>query len=234
MPAFYCFFVFMQRLQFFQFRCQIPQVVIIFDESINRQIGFSINQNDRLLSDKFNKTVDPPKSELCGPTTVANLMALYKLTDSAVSKMLSLTFSPERPDYVNEVREYINSCKTDLVSGTTIVNLSDCISQTFSGSGILNSEVKVIGPEMYPGLDPKFATSNRVIGVNDIKEAIKNGYAVIMQIKWFQPIENANQITWVTTSGHFVLIVGYDYDQTFGDQKIILKVVNPEVDYNDA
>ncbi len=123
------------------FPIQMPKTSsnYLFDESINKQIGFSVSQQDSSLSDLFNKTIKPPVSELCGPTTVANLMAFYKFTDLTIGKNLSLKYSPENGDYVNQVQEYFKSCKTDSVSGTKIVNLSDCISQTFISSGFKQS-----------------------------------------------------------------------------------------------
>ncbi len=203
----------------------------LFSESLNQQVGFSVYQAAQPLSDLFNKTVTPARSELCGPTTVANQMALYKLSAPVIYKNLSLKFSPDDKSYINQVQEYFNSCKTDPVDGTKIVNLSSCIDQTFSASGFSGSQVKVIGPELLPGLDPRFATPRHTVGVNDIRDAFKNGYGVIMEIKWYHPLEKDGAVTWETNAGHYILIVGYDYDESFGDQKIILKVVNPNVDY---
>jgi hypothetical protein len=203
----------------------------LFSESINQQIGFSIYQADTALADLFNKNVTPAQSELCGPTTVANQMALYKLSAPEKYKNLALKYSPEEKTYVNQVREYFSACKTDPVHGTKIVDLSRCIDQTFTASGFASSEVKVIGPEILQNLDPRFATSPHVIGIQDIRDAFKNGYGVIMHIKWFHPVESGESVTWETDSGHYILVVGYDYDDSFGDQKIILKVVNPDVIY---
>ncbi len=118
------------------------------------------------------------------------------------------------------------------MTGTLVVNLSSCISRTFLASGFTDSDVMVVGPQLLPGLDPKFATQPHVVTVTDIRDALKNGYGVIMDIKWFHPVETTSPISWASNSGHYVLVVGYDYDESFGDQKIILKIVNPEVNYS--
>lgn len=201
----------------------------LFEEAYNGQTGFSISQNDPSLADLFNKTVSPPASELCGPTTVANLMAFLKFNKRADN--LALKYSPENPDYINQVREYFDKCKTSSTSGTPVVNLSECIADTFRESASSDFDVKVVGPEILPHLNPAFQTSPHTISVNDIRNAFKNNYAVILELKWYHVDESKSPPTWVTPNGHYILVVGYDYDASFGDSKIILKVVNPDVNY---
>ena len=103
----------------------------LFDESINNQIGFSVNQNDLSLTDLFATSVingvSSTTSNLCGPTTVANMMANLKFQ----IPNLTLKFDPSETDYSQQVREFFNSCHTDKANGTKVSNLRQCIYDTF-------------------------------------------------------------------------------------------------------
>lgn len=187
----------------------------LFSESINNQVGFSVSQQNIQLQDLFNSKINPAKSELCGPTTVANQLALYKLSNNTISQNLKLNYSPMETNYITQVREYFNLCKTDKATGTLVVNLSSCLYQVFYDSGLPNSEVKVIGPTILPNLDSKFSTTPHNVTITDIRDAFKNGYGVIMEIKWYHTLDNTNPIQWISNSGHYILVIGYDYDESF-------------------
>jgi hypothetical protein len=87
-----CFISFFGTAYAADFPIQMPKTssTYLFTESVNNQVGFSVSQTDQSLNDLFNSTVNPTKSELCGPTTVANQMALYKLSNPSAYKNLNL------------------------------------------------------------------------------------------------------------------------------------------------
>lgn len=202
----------------------------LFSEAVNNQIGFSVNQKDKALADLFDRTKTPAESELCGPTTVANLMAYFKFSNPKENNVV-LKYEPTDPSYINQVGEYFNLCHTDSKNGTLIVNIADCISQVFKQSQFANSKVSVVGPSLV-NLSPDYRGATKAVDVNDIRDAFKNNYGVMLELKWYQYDETVTPHAWVSNSGHYVLVVGYDYDESFGDSKIILKIVNPEVDYS--
>ena len=204
----------------------------LFDESINTQVGFAVNQNDSSLTDLFASTitngVSSTTSNLCGPTTVANMMANLKFKNLD----LALKFNPSEVGYTQQVREFFNSCHTDKASGTKVSNMRQCIYDTFIQNGFSNAEVSVIGPEslnVNPNPPPTFQKPFKVVDINDIRTALSQNYSIILDLKWYQ--FNELKKSWDVSNGHYIQVVGYDYDSTFGDSRIILKVINPEIDY---
>lgn len=192
----------------------------LFQESINHQTGFSISQNDTRLKDLFNTTTG--RSELCGPTTLANIMPYLKSWRSNPFPNLQLAQDPLQGDYSQVVRDFINRCHTDVNSGTLVVNMAACVQQFFIDSGYNHPQVTTIG-SMGTGSNQRVAT------INDIRQFIKEDWALVVEMQWY--IFNEQTNTWTyDNGGHYVAAVGYDYDPAWGDQ-IHLKVVNPEIDY---
>ena len=205
------------------FPIQMPKTTggYLFDFSVNNQRGFSVNQNDASLTDLFSSK---GKSELCGPTTVANLLANVAFANPN----FKLNYNPLTEDYRQEIRDLAQLCKLDQENGTRVFNLHDCLSESLQAGGSASPEVTVIGPTALLTPEPDYHAV-RPVQLLDIKGAIDQGYTVILEIKWdtYDPAKNV----WTRTSGHYVLIVGYDYNTSFGDRQMILKVINPSVDY---
>jgi hypothetical protein len=216
------------------FPIQMPKTSssFLFEQSVNKQSGFSVNQEDPALKDLFGASTDTNgntilASELCGPTTVANMMASLQFSNPK----LTTTFQPAAGNYVQQVREYTSSCQTDKKNGTKIIHLRQCILDGLNQSGFANADVSVIGPDslLAPAPAPEYQKVLKTVDIEDVKKAVLQNDGVILEIKWYQ--FNEKTLTWETNSGHYILVVGFDYDPSFGDNRLILKIINPEVDY---
>jgi hypothetical protein len=192
----------------------------LFDESINHQSGFTIAQTDQRLKDLFNPA---GASALCGPTSLANIISYQKLWRASPFPNLLLIEDPLQGDYSKVVRDFASRCHTDPTSGTLISNLIPCLQQYLSESGYTQPQISLIGSAAQ-GADRRIAT------IDDIRDFAKKDWGILLEMLWYTFNKETN--SWTTDkSGHYVAVVGYDYDNSWGDTKIHLKVVNPEVDY---
>lgn len=200
----------------------------LFDESLNFAPGFSVNQFDPRLSDLFDPVTH--ESMLCWPTSMANAMAYYKLWNTPPSSQLPLVSDPLTQDYTQQVREFAKLCHTDAAQGTNIYDALSCVRSFLQSGGIANPWAYLIG-EYAQDAPPGEPLSNyqKQLSMQDIRAALKAGQGVILEIKWYR--YDPTKKTWSTNAGHYVWVVGYDYDSSWGDDHMILKIVNPEIDY---
>lgn len=202
----------------------------LFDESINRTDGFGIYQADPRLKDLFSAQ---GVSELCWPTSLANAMAFQKLWRSESFPSLKLTVNPGEGDYTQQVRSFADFCHTDHNAGTTITNAADCIRRFYAESGYPGGWAFLIGPESQadPTTARQHPENRREVSVDDLRAHVGNDEGVILELYYEKYDPQAKK--WTETNGHYVMVVGYDYDRAWGSDRIDLKIVNPDIDYSE-
>jgi hypothetical protein len=77
--------------------------------------------------------------------------------------------------------------------------------------------------------DPTLPIVTRDVMIQDIRDALKAGNPVLLEAGWYA--YDASTRSWVRHSGHYVTAFGYDYDFSWGENQIQVKVVNPETNY---
>jgi hypothetical protein len=88
----------------------------------------------------------------------------------------------------------------------------------------------MLGPHSLSSLpDVSNETLKRAITLNDLRYYLSNQVAVIGTVGWYKL--NGATGKYERSGGHFFNIYGYDYSADWGTEKILLKVVNPWVDY---
>jgi hypothetical protein len=196
-----------------------------YDETVNYAPPFSMNQNDSSLSDLFNPANG--KSGLCVPTTLANIAAEQAVYRSPDFSNLKLVATPDSGNYGEQVRYFAQNCHTDPVNGTLVQNAATCMRQFYAQSGYQDGWVYLIGKD--EALDPEsvsFWHGPMTLTVDDIRYYLSKQVGVLMDIEWETQAPN-----WVAKGGHTFMLAGYDYDFSWGQDKILLKVVNPENTY---
>jgi hypothetical protein len=200
----------------------------LFDESLNFAPGFSVNQFDPKLGDLFDPATH--ESMLCWPTSMANAMAYYKLWNAPPSSNLPLVADPLTGDYTQQVQEFARLCHTDPAQGTNIYDALNCVRFYLGSGGIAAPWAYLIGlyaKDSPPG-EP-LTNYQKELSLQDIRSALKAGQGVLLEVMWYR--YDPAQKLWWTKTGHYVWVVGYDYDASWGDDHMILKIVNPEIDY---
>jgi hypothetical protein len=196
----------------------------LFQEAFNYPLKFTVFQKDQKLNDLF---TSQGTSNLCGPTTLANLISFQKYSAPNALPNLITVSDPATQDYTQQVREFAKRCGTDRDHGTPVVNMHRCLAQYYNDSGYSQNHVVVIGPDVAVTEDP---TAVRNVSYDDIRNNLEAGHPVILEIGWYQ-FESPTK-KWVRKNGHYVLVTGYDFDPSFNNQLMLLKIVNPEQDYS--
>jgi hypothetical protein len=180
-----------------------------YDESIRHPSVFSINQNNRRLEGLFSSK---GRSELCGPVALANVLIYQKLWSEHPVTDLQLPAADE--NFVEVVRPLAKMCKTDADKGTGSNDLRNCWAEFYAKSG-------------YPNTNSVQVIKN--VSLDDVRNFVSRDDGVILQIGWYR--WNAKTHSWEREGGHFVSLVGFDYDREAGDAKIQLRILNPQIDY---
>lgn len=192
----------------FPYRVGVTPSTVLFEESLNRMTGFSVDQNHSALSDWFD---EEEVSQLCGPTAIANMVIYQKMWGEKPAKGLLLP-NPYRNSYVHQVKTFASLCGTNRETGTKTQDMVTCLKTFYRESG-------------YPEADVKLVHG----GVDEIREYLKQDYGLILNLERFKLTPDNRNWEWV--EGHFVNVIGYDWDRTFGNDHIVLKVVDPRHDY---
>lgn len=100
------------------------------------------------------------------------------------------------------------------------------MTQIFQQGGYNLGETRLISPfsQATPTIESRAAT------VTDLRQALQKKYPVIMSVGWFE--FNAPTSSWIQHSGHYIGVYGYDYNITWNEDQIQLKVLNPERQYD--
>lgn len=210
-----------------------------YEDSINYAPEFSISQFDYRLHDLFSPNGE---NKLDWPTTMANAVAYFSRWSDPPSPNLTLAADPITGDFSQQVRDFYHLCNT-YQSGTPTTDAVACLRAYLHASGISNPWVYLIGPlatEFPEG--SKLSDYKRAVTPNDIRSALKNNDGVILvnstyehpHIDGSEPLnysKNKLSKTWNYIGSHFAWVVGYDYNARWGKNLILLKIVDPSVNY---
>jgi hypothetical protein len=202
-----------------------------FAESVNHAPPFQVYQKGPELQDLF-----PARgsSNLCWPSSLAHRMFYDQTYFNPPLKNLSLSTTSGHLDVKSAVKKFVDLCHTGVESGTPQSGKVSCISQFFKQSGY-NVEAFSIGPSaryaMAVSGQVGGATSEyRPVQVSDLRKYISQDYGVILHVGWLK--FNKKKRAWVQSKSHSLNAYGYDYDPSWGEGRIVLKVANPDVDYS--
>ena len=198
----------------------------VFDESVIFSPNFAVNQNDPALSDLFTSA---GVSNLCFPTSLAEvLIYLYGYHSPAYSNLRLAGLSQNRNgiDPNALVRQLAGACRTDRTNGTDSLDAIRCAVQVLSESGYGIGNTQLISPF---NVDATLPIVHRDVTIQDIRNSLKAGIPLLLEAGWF--VFEPNSRTWQRNNGHYVSVFGYDYDASWGENQIQLKVINPETNY---
>lgn len=200
----------------------------LYDEAINFAPGLTVFQQDPRLKDLFAPNGD---SNLCWPTTMAMAMAYYKLWNQPPLSALPTVVDPLTGDFTQQVREFAKMCKTDSVNGTQLEDAVQCTRDYLQSGGAAHPWAYWLGVNAWEAPAGESLTNYKhAVTPSDIRSAIQAGSGVILEIRWYQFDTTLKK--WYDHYGHYVWIAGYDYDSSWGNDHIFLKVVNPNINYS--
>lgn len=199
----------------------------VFDESVIFSPNFGINQNDNELRDLFSQS---GVSNLCFPTALAEAltyMFAYHQPPLSALNLAGLSANRQTLDPNTLIRQLASLCRTVSNSGTDSLDAIKCVASMLSQSGYDPNLAQMISPFNQP--DPSLPIVSREVTISDIRTALRSGSPVILEVGWFK--FDPETKTWIRDNGHYVGIYGYDYDLSWGENQIQLKVINPESIY---
>lgn len=196
----------------------------VFDESVSFAPNFAIDQKAPALSDLFGTD----GSMLCFPTSLAEaliyLEAYHQPKVALPLPGLSADKSSIDPNAL--VRALATACHTDLQTGTAPVDGLQCLLDLQKQAGVSAGATTLIDP--FKAV-PNLPLQTRDVTVSDLRAALTAGHPVILEVGWFK-LDPATQ-TLVRHGGHYVGVYGYNYNKSWGEEQIQLKVINPLSDY---
>jgi hypothetical protein len=201
----------------------------VFDESVLFAPDFAINQNDPALFDLFDPKGD---SNLCFPASLAeDLVYLIGYHQPKFSKLLlaGLSANGQSIEPNALIRQLTSLCKTDASLGTFSQDALRCALSVLSQSGYGSGSTQLISPFDQNSALPIIS---REVTIKDIRDALKAGTPVLLELSWFGYDSNTHQ--WSSDEGHYIGVYGYDYDESWGENEIQLKVINPEMNYGSS
>ena len=205
-----------------------PDAPNTYDESINLQPGLNLYQSTGELSDLFGTH----GSQLCGPTSLAHRFSYFR---SWRKPTVPLAKAPDvdgdeiSDTYSDRIRYFFKLCHTDKEEGTHYHELLTCIQDYIQVSGF-KPWAFIVGPHATENPAGTPGGQQRPLTVNDIRTYLSLDAALLMGIGWY----NHDPITghYTRTSGHFFNVYGYAYKSAWFQDQIVLKVVNPVMDYS--
>lgn len=174
-----------------------------FDQSLTPPIDFQIRQFDPKLKNLFG---DDSANMLCWPSSLAHRMAYLKT-------QMNLTKLKLKSDPVDNVGKFVSLCRTSVNGGTSQKRKLPCIRAAFKEAGY-KVDAFSIGPD---------GENKRAVEVKDLLENLKTGHSVILHVAWMKGNEERGS--------HSVNAYGFDYNNSWGNDRIVLKINNPGEDY---
>ena len=200
----------------------------VFDESVIFSPNFASNQNDLALSDLFGQG---SVSNLCFPTTLAEaLINLFAYHSPKFGNLKLADLSSDQKSIVPNdlVRQLATLCKTDANNGTDSRDAIACVTSVLTQSGYGLGTTQLISPFNVASTSPPILS--RDVTISDIRNALQAGSPVLLEAAWFQ--FDPSTRSWVRHSGHYIGVYGYDYNRSWGENQIQLKIINPETVYS--
>lgn len=183
-----------------------------FDESLSPEIDFQVFQYDLSLQNFFKGEA----GMLCWPSSLAHRMIYFAKYHKPAFSRLQLKTKP-----AENVAKFTSLCRTSPTGGTSQKRKLPCIRQAFAEAQYTVSTLAI-------GVDSK--THRRAVSIEDLLVHLKNGSGVILHVSWLR--FDATKKTWIERGSHSLNAYGFDYMKSWGQEKIILKVVNPGMDYS--
>ncbi|MBC7420252.1 MAG: hypothetical protein H7328_05940 [Bdellovibrio sp.] len=198
-----------------------------FDEAINFQPGLNLYPVAQ-LKDLFGTN----GSELCAPIAMTHGFTYlrYAAGFKQLAPVLDLDNDGVSDSYQDKIRYFFQTCQTDKQGGTRYSMALACMKAYIQTSGYKPYSY-MVGPhsvEAQPGLP--LQTTQHVLNITDFRTYVGNKLMVVMGLGWYE--FNSVSNTYSRVGGHFVNIYGYDYNHAWGEQQMILKVVNSWIDYS--
>jgi hypothetical protein len=200
---------------------------VSFAESVNHAPPFQIYQNDPDLKELLE---GKGGNNLCFPSALAHRIFYDQNYAHPPLKNFSLSTTSGHLDIKAAVQTFAKLCHTGFVKGTPQNAKVACITQYFEQKGY-HPQVFAVGKAARgtpasPGAHNEF----RPVQISDLRKYISQDYGVILHVGWlkFDPIQQA----WVESGSHSLNAYGYDYDPSWGEDRIVLKVANPSINYS--
>ena len=194
----------------------------LFDESVIFAPNFAVSQKDPALSDLFTPKGD---SNLCFPTAFAqNLIYLASYHQPAFPNIPLMGWSADGKtiDSNQVVRQMASFCHTSQ-TGTQDTDAVACVFNYAQQSTYGMGSTEVITP--FLPSQPNAQVTQRQVTIQDIRNALKSGDPILLDFPYFT--FNAQTKQWTRASGHYVTVFGYDWNRSWGENQILVKVVNP-------
>ena len=122
-------------------------------------------------------------------------------------------------DPTSAVRKFVGLCRTSAQGGTSQSRKLPCIEEFLSENGF-KSNTQTLGA----------FSQTRGVEIGDLRNFLKRDAAVILHVAWIKFDSKKNK--WISSGSHSLNAYGYDYEKTWGNDKIILKVSNPGMNYS--
>lgn len=201
----------------------------VYDESVNFQPGLNLYNEAAQLTDLFGTK----GSQLCAPNSITHAVTYLKYARNPgfpnLKTVPDMDSDGTAGSYKDMIRYFFQVCETDREVGTYYHQAIGCMKNYVAESGY-NSFTFMIGPHSKEApAGYRIEDVRRAVTTNDLRYYLAYQYPVIMGIGWYT--FNTTTQTYERNGGHFFNIYGYDYNASFGDNKMILKVVNSWINY---
>jgi len=205
-------------------------------EWINRARSFYVWQNERGLRDYYVKRFSDGSgiTRLCVPSTVGNaFLNEYSRPQNPASnlKLPGLSVDGRSVESSDLVEGLAKRCGGETQGGGfEPIRTVDCIKSIYEQSGYSNSRVILIRDYGTQTPAPGVEYIERAPSLDDLQEALREGYQVIASIAFMQ--WNSATGAWTKVSSHAVNVVGYNRMRSDGYSSMNLYIQNPSRRYD--
>jgi hypothetical protein len=199
----------------------------LFDESVIFAPNFAVSQKDPSLSDLF---TEAGASNLCFPTAFTEdliYLANYHQPSFPNLPLMGWSADGKSIDSNQVIRQMAAYCHTS-ITGTLETDAVACAFNYAHQSTYGMGATQIITPFTQP--KQNMPVTQRQVTIQDIRNSLRNGDPILLDVAWFT--YNAQTKQWTRSSGHFITVFGYDWNRSWGENQILVKVVNPASTYN--
>lgn len=200
---------------------------VLYDEAVENPVNFAYDQKDSRLADLFSPA---GKSELCFPTALAQGLTYLRATGQFPNLAIPTVDATDTLiDPSQVIRELARLCKTDATNGTSAADAFKCTASIIGAMGYATDQVIMISANALPN-SQELPIQVRPLIVDDIKNYVRAGYAVLLDLGWYKYNEQTR--TFMRSNGHFVSVIGFRSNTSWGADEVELKIVNPDLHYD--
>jgi len=214
-----------------------------FDRSLNLAPPYGIDQNDPGTWDLWGDY----DSDLCFPASLANALiyeSTYAPKPAPELALVGMDPAHSRVNVTTLLRYLTINCNTKAGWGTDIWDAGKCILDYYAATGFHKPKVvgymaTAPGDTYYEVPDKAYYEKggkwvNQAPTPSVIRKALDAGMTLLLSTDWFWPPTDDKKPDrrWARGIGHYFNVYGYDYDKNWKNEKIILKVSNPDGDYS--